>query len=996
MTELLRAVRAEIDATLQDDHTNAERVALQRGQRTGGSDDAREYVFACRTWKDAFTGRDLLIRPGRGREAWEPAQARKLPDGKVLVTTAADLGSAVQGATLIEDETASLDLLAQKLESAGGKGGPIDPTSAGWLVGRGRPRVDRCRTPEQFVAGYRDLSLNPRQRRAIEQALASEVTFIWGPPGTGKTDVVTSVVEGCHRQGLRVLFVAPTHVAVDQALLRICATLESEEGFADGLVQRAGDIAVEALARKYGERISPERLIARLSSRLDEQIGLRSRQLAQISEPLALHAELGTLQVLWNELVQRAAAAQSTVMRSEAAIRTEGAAAEDLVRAINETPEPGRLFHQRRQVKLDELHRQYAQRRQAEQMAMQRRAAAQAEERRVTAEARGVKTRLDLLKARLEGQPPAAQLQQFADQIEADLKELQAERGKVPDAVRARCRILGTTVAKAVQSRRLLDEVDVVVLDEAGMVDLPSAWLTAGLARRRVVLAGDFRQLPAVTRGSDSRTASKDDKAHSRLWMDRDVFHAAGLVDASGRVRTDDRLVALNEQYRMRPAICTLVNEVAYPDSPLLTGRDDTSRLPPSPLIDGALVLIDTSSRQIGSGGQKAHLSNPVHEAVIHELIRGLQYDTVLPARKQDGVRPTERMAVISPYAAQKHALKGSLKYRFGEEYEGLVDTVHRFQGSQRPLVVIDTVAGAGRRPGYFYEGTGLASHTCRLLNVALSRAQDHLVVVANVDYLRGELPPGGEAVRMLDRLERFAQRVPVDDLVPVRAAADLGSLAPEDLARPAFFPADEVDRAVAWDIARATTSIDVYCAFLGVAPTRKWLNPFSERIRAGVRVTVHTRPADPASREERLVGELRAAGCEVIPRDRMHEKVLIVDDRVLWHGSLNLLAHSGSTDLMMRVTDPTSCERVKRIVDRAQMDRPARKPPAATHDNGVRPGQIHDGRLYLDVSFAEKDQAKRAAKARWDAALKLWHVPADTPRHLVERWLPDQGNPTR
>ena len=110
-------------------------------------------------------------------------------------------------------------------------------------------------------------------------------------------------------------------------------------------------------------------------------------------------------------------------------------------------------------------------------------------------------------------------------------------------------------------------------LDEAGMVNLPSAWYTASLARKRVVLAGDFRQLPAVTRGSNNRKAPAQDTEHSRLWMDRDAFHAAGLVDPQGGARVGDpRMVALNEQYRMRRAICTVVNEVAYPDAPLLTG----------------------------------------------------------------------------------------------------------------------------------------------------------------------------------------------------------------------------------------------------------------------------------------------------------------------------------------------------------------------------------------------------------------------------------------
>jgi len=464
----------------------------------------------------------------------------------------------------------------------------------------------------------------------------------------------------------------------------------------------------------------------------------------------------------------------------------------------------------------------------------------------------------------------------------------------------------------------------------------------------------------------------------------------------------------------MDSAICSLVNTVAYPDAPLRTGRPDGSRLPSSPLLEGPLVLIDTSSRRIPG---RDHKSNTVHEAVIHQLVRGLQYDGVLPGRNwtevPQGERPSARMAVIAPYKDQVKALNTSLRHRFGEEYEGLVDTVHRFQGSQRPLVVIDTVAGAGRGPGYFYEGTGLSSNTCRLLNVALSRAQDHLVVVADVQHLRAHLAPHSEAVRMLDHVERQAIRLPVDELVPIRSASDLGGLSEDELARPAFFPSDEVGRAVAWDLRQACKSIEVYCAFLDPGPVRYWSNAFHELVARGVQVTVFTRDHSAKPQKAALVEELRAAGCRVEQRERMHEKVLIIDESVLWHGSLNMLCGTGPTDLMMRITDASACQRVRRIIDRARPERRAQggltgrgDQPAAPRPTSTSvptskaaagstmgtgrptPGAEIEGRLYLDVPFAEKDQAKSRLGARWDNTAKMWWVTPDKRANALQ-WLP-------
>ncbi|RAY13679.1 hypothetical protein DPM19_18615 [Actinomadura craniellae] len=999
VAHLRRAVQAEITAIRQADMGSAEKISLHSGRLVRRSGDDREYLFSCRRWREELGAKDLLIRPDRSRDPWQPAEVSRMPDGKIRVVTAMDLGTPPSNAQLVEDETAGLEALAERLHQVGGRDPAVNLTTAGWLVGQGNPRLGRCGDPDQLIRGYRGHRLNVRQRQAIEQALGSEITFVWGPPGTGKTEVVSYIVEGCYRQDLRVLFLAPTHVAVDQALERMCDLLAGEPGFDSGLVQRAGDISVPSLAAKYGEQISPALIADRLATALDAQIVQATARLDDVRRDIAAHEKAARASGDLDNLQRQLHAIDRLIAEAAQGVRAASGHVQETRQQIDRIGVPSGLFAQRKQARLDELRHGLDQHRGDLEACRRRHDGALADRERCAADLASTQSALAPLLAQVQGRPPLDRLREDAKQLQQQLDELHGERQKIAEAVRSRCRVMGTTVSKAVQSRTLMAGVDVVVIDEAGMVNLPAAWCAAGMARKRVVVAGDFRQLPAVTHGSGSRRAAPQDKEHSRTWMDRDAFHAAGLVDPRSGVRTDPRMVALNEQYRMRPAICAVVNEVAYPDAPLLTGRADGSRLPSSPLIESPLVLIDTSSRVVGGAGRDAHTANPVHEAVIHELIRGLQYDAVLPARKRTDLpeeeRATSRLAVICPYKNQKRVLGASLTYRFGESYEGLVDTVHRFQGSQRPLVVIDTVAGAGDRLGFFYEGVGLSSATCRLLNVALSRAQDHLVVVANVRFMHGALSPASEAGRMLRHLERHAQRIPVEELVPVRSAADLGDLDAEELARPAFFPADEVPRAIEWDIAHARGSIDIYCAFLHPGPVQHWLQRLKPRIDAGLRVTVHTRRHETDTREAGLCRMLQSAGCQISARDRMHEKVMIIDDAVLWHGSLNLLAHAGSTDLMMRITDPTSCERVRRIVDRARTDRPAQtgqpapRPPSPSA-NGASPGDVIDGRRYLDVPFAEKDEAKRLVQAKWDPRLKLWHVAATVPRDRLRRWLPD------
>jgi hypothetical protein len=175
------------------------------------------------------------------------------------------------------------------------------------------------------------------------------------------------------------------------------------------------------------------------------------------------------------------------------------------------------------------------------------------------------------------------------------------------------------------------------------------------------------------------------------------------------------------------------------------------------------------------------------------------------------------------------------------------------------------------------------------------------------------------------------------------------------------------------------------------------WTGPFRELTGKGIAVTVCTRVQDKPGKAA-LVTALKAAGCRVVERPVMHEKVMIVDGEVLWHGSLNLLCNSRPTDLMMRLTNTSACERVRRIMDRATPDRHARSParPAAHQSasdpsrTGVQPapGVEIDGRLYLKVPYEERNEAKRLVNAQWDKEHKLWWTTPDR-RGECSRWLP-------
>jgi AAA domain len=67
------------------------------------------------------------------------------------------------------------------------------------------------------------VALNSEQRQAVRQALSNPLTVITGPPGTGKSQVVTSILVNAARQGKTVLFASKNNKAVDLVETRVNA-----------------------------------------------------------------------------------------------------------------------------------------------------------------------------------------------------------------------------------------------------------------------------------------------------------------------------------------------------------------------------------------------------------------------------------------------------------------------------------------------------------------------------------------------------------------------------------------------------------------------------------------------------------------------------------------------------------------------------------------------------------------------------------------------------
>jgi len=75
---------------------------------------------------------------------------------------------------------------------------------------------------------------NADQQEAVRKALGSEISFLWGPPGTGKTDTIGFLAAALLKCNQRILVVSHTNIATDNAIQSVAKLLQSSPLYQEG------------------------------------------------------------------------------------------------------------------------------------------------------------------------------------------------------------------------------------------------------------------------------------------------------------------------------------------------------------------------------------------------------------------------------------------------------------------------------------------------------------------------------------------------------------------------------------------------------------------------------------------------------------------------------------------------------------------------------------------------------------------------------------------
>ena len=261
---------------------------------------------------------------------------------------------------------------------------------------------------------------------------------------------------------------------------------------------------------------------------------------------------------------------------------------------------------------------------------------------------------------------------------------------------------------------------DVVIIDEVSKCTPPELLIPA-LKGKKLVMVGDHRQLPPMLDTSTlEEVAQEIGSTRKELEFLEESLFKSQFESANESIKQ-----MLNTQYRMHPMIMGAINQ--FYDGKLECGilQPDTKRahhLAGEVIQEHHHLLWVNMPRgdEFEELREGTSLSNIREIDVIESLCQ--QIESAWVSRVANG-EPKKEIAVITFYGAQLRKIDERLKSELFPSLQIRTGTVDRFQGMERPVVIVSMVRNNDNRD------VGFAKKPERV-NVAFSRAQELLVIV--------------------------------------------------------------------------------------------------------------------------------------------------------------------------------------------------------------------------------------------------------------------------
>ena len=874
-------------------------IDLMNGIQTDVAHDNYIYKFP---YKESFNIKEdlpvILIVGGKETSGTVVSFANK----QVSISIEENFGAKIGFAQLKMDNSFLLVRLKERLDEVGGIDNKeiFNSLLAKKVLGEENSLAEldeEVKKPDQ---------LNENQYLSLKAALGSEVMYLWGPPGTGKTFTLAEVIYMFYEKQKRILLVSNTNLAVDLLLKSLCVHLKlvNDDEFKNCSVLRFGKIVDEELNENFGDFVNIDKAIERLAEKLKkEQADLENKlnEINKAKDPYIkirdgflrlekIKSEKNDYNKKLNELKNFLASSNQNKLRFKNKIE----ALEKEAKNSENVGTFSRWFSGRRsfediQGDILQTKNQFN------------------EHNAKAASAPGEIEKLEILNANIDAEKISIDIiikdqnlnetikkieifQKQSDEVETRLTEIQNEINQIKDNVLKNCRVVAATATQTYLKHKSFEMFDIVVIDESSMLPLPVVAYVSGLAKEKVTVTGDFKQLPPIVSATRDPSVMK--------WIGNDIFNKSGIEKAVNLNRRPKNRVQLKSQYRMDDAICNLINKRFYSGT-LVTekGAGKTKDNYPE-ILNNPLIVIDTSKQFPFNNVKPRTFSryNILHAIAIRNLTNYLN--------DQGIIEDINDLGIISPYNAQAELISKIISEQNIQNVE--VGTVHRFQGNQKDIILFDLA------DSYGLPYVSKLLEDFKLINVAVSRAKGFLVVFANIQYLENKLEPQSLIRELMYEMQSKGTVIDVKniiDLVPDSKPVFDISDEPEEINYETqgtkIFDQYTFDNAVLQDVKKAKKWIVIFSGFSTPKRIAFWSDIFRQKISEGVKIKCVTRSPNnqgniDSENAREAIEQLVNLGVIVDLRQQIHDKTIFIDEDIIWTGSLNPLSHTGNTEETM------------------------------------------------------------------------------------------------
>lgn len=540
------------------------------------------------------------------------------------------------------------------------------------------------------------------QQDALRKIMQNRVTMVWGPIRTGKTHLLALLAANYVKAGKSVLFVAPTGERVDDTVLEAAAQGRQIGVEMTGQMTRIGlplsDASELMTALSYEHQVSEAKksVLREQAQLLEEFWAVRVKQV--LNEDIYIRL---------NEVRERATESKKQADQMTAELN---AAREQLKKL-----EGASMLEKMKKTYKDDL--ALAQRRVADRQATQKKIQSLA----------GMLSN-EVLK--LEVQLPVRGDDLKAFQATAKRIEELGGLGKVQEAVEEAVRVeeekilAGKKVVAATLTAALTHALlrarhfDLVMVDDAEVINLPMLAALATRAKEKLVIVGDPFQV-------DPESITNNELAQT--YLQRDVFmHAAQTDDLHRLFEWSERnrrwSVFLSSQYLTTPKVSQFVASVFF-DGKLHT-------VPPA-APKGKLYFIDTSSLKGVCEqyvGRKKIL--PYNDAQAKKAIECVKHALLEPQRHARDI------GIIAPFPGPTLYLKLLLRLQGIKNVE--VGTPQSFRGRRKKAIIFDTtMAGVDYTMRPIDDRKVGEQKIVSLLNTVLSCVGEDLYILADMSHFQ-------------------------------------------------------------------------------------------------------------------------------------------------------------------------------------------------------------------------------------------------------------------